>query len=34
LELVSDYENKQKGKELGVLYGSANPNHPFYSASI
>jgi hypothetical protein len=34
LELVTDYENKQKGKELGVLYGSANPSHPFYSTSI
>ena len=31
LELVTDYENKQKGIELGVLYGSANPNHPFYT---
>jgi hypothetical protein len=30
LELVTDYENKQKGIESGVLYGSANPNHPFY----
>jgi len=31
LELVTDYENKQKGIEAGVLYGSANPNHPFYT---
>jgi hypothetical protein len=31
LELVTDYENKQKGIELGVLYGSASPNHPFYT---
>ena len=30
LELVSDYENKQKGIASGVLYGSANPNHPLY----
>jgi hypothetical protein len=30
LELVTDYENKQKGIESGVLYGSANPNHPLY----
>jgi len=34
LELVTDYENKQKGIQSGVLYGSANPNHPFYSTSI
>jgi hypothetical protein len=30
LELVTGYENMQKGKAAGVLYGAASPNHPNY----
>lgn len=30
LEVVDQWENMRKGKEAGILYGSANPNHPFY----
>jgi hypothetical protein len=28
LELVTGYENMQKGIAAGVLYGTASPNHP------
>lgn len=31
LELVTAYENMQKGIAAGVLYGTASPNHPMYS---
>jgi hypothetical protein len=30
LQLVDQLMNMQYGKEAGVLYGAANPNHPFY----
>jgi len=30
LELMTDLENKKHGISIGVLYGAANPNHPFY----
>ena len=30
LQLVDQWENMQYGKEAGVLYGAANPKHPFY----
>ena len=30
LQLVTQLENMAAGIEAGVLYGSANPNHPFY----
>ena len=30
LLLVTQLENMAAGIEAGVLYGSANPNHPFY----
>jgi hypothetical protein len=30
LELVTQIENMAAGIASGVLYGSANPNHPFY----
>lgn len=30
LELVNQIENMKHGKENGVLYGAASPNHPFY----
>ena len=30
LELVDQWMNMAYGKAAGVLYGAANPNHPFY----
>jgi hypothetical protein len=30
LQLVDQLMNMHYGKEAGVLYGAANPNHPFY----
>jgi hypothetical protein len=30
LEIVDQLMNMQYGKEAGVLYGAASPNHPFY----
>ena len=30
LELVTQIENMAAAIEAGVLYGAANPNHPFY----
>ncbi len=31
LQLVDQLMNMHYGKEAGVLYGAANPNHPFYN---
>lgn len=31
LELVDQLMNMHYGKLAGVLYGAANPNHPFYN---
>lgn len=31
IELVTQLQNMAAGIEAGVLYGSANPNHPFYN---
>ena len=31
LQVVDQLENMKYGKEAGVLYGSANPKHPFYN---
>jgi len=30
LQLVDQLMNMDYGKKAGVLYGAANPNHPFY----
>lgn len=30
LEIVDQWMNMAYGKAAGVLYGAANPNHPFY----
>jgi len=30
LQLVDQIMNMDYGKKAGVLYGAANPNHPFY----
>lgn len=30
LQVVNQFENMAAGKAAGVLYGAANPNHPFY----
>ena len=30
IQLVTQIENMAAGIEAGVLYGAANPNHPFY----
>lgn len=31
LQVVDQLDNMKYGKEAGVLYGTANPKHPFYS---
>jgi HNH endonuclease len=31
LEIVTQLMNMHYGKEAGVLYGAASPNHPFYN---
>jgi hypothetical protein len=31
LQVVDQLENMKYGKEAGVLYGSANPKHPYYN---
>lgn len=31
LELVDQWMNMYYGKQAGVLYGAANPNHPYYN---
>jgi hypothetical protein len=34
LQLVTDDENRKLALEAGVLMGSANPKHPWYSGKI
>ena len=34
LEVVTQLMNMYYGKAAGVLYGAANPNHPYYNGKI